>query len=79
MGAVGGVKPARARGEGARPASLEGWWGSRGRGERSGWARRWKVNLRCGWEVALFVWTPLERLKGNCLNGGDECRVGKCE
>lgn len=50
MGAVGGVKPARARGEGARPASLGGWRGSRGRGERSGWARRWKVNLRCGWE-----------------------------
>lgn len=73
MGAVGGVKPARARGEGARLAGVT--WPRRALGV--GAKVEGQPEVRVG--VALFVWTPLERLRGNCLNGGDECRVGKCE
>lgn len=79
MGEVGGVKPARARGEGARPASQGGWRGVT-------WPRRaLAVGARVEGQPEVRVGSSFVRLDSfreterKLLNGGDECRVGKCE
>lgn len=79
MGTVGGVKPARARGEGARLASRGGW-------QRFTWPRRARaVGARVEGQLEVRVGSSFVRLDSvketerKLLNGGDECLVGKCE
>lgn len=79
MSAVGGVKPAKARGEGVRPASLGGWRGVT-------WPRRaHAVGARVEGQPEVRVGSSFVRLDSvseterKLLNGSDECRVGKCE
>lgn len=79
VGAVGGVKPARAPGEGARRASPGGRRGSRGRGTGWRWAQGWEVNLRCGWGSSFVPLGSVRATERKMLNGGCKCRVGKCE
>lgn len=83
VGAVGGAEPARAGGEGARPASLGGWGGGEGhvaaagaRGGRQGG----RSTRRCaGGRELLFVWAPPGETEEADAEWRfrSECRVGK--